>query len=226
MSQTRAITEMNVRYLIDDLDPEDYAISSVRMHQYLQGQMHLLASRMVLPMEAVTSVAVVAGTYDYTLTGTVGDIRQIQWNATGGELEPMLFEELNAEFKQDTAVVYSSGTPRAYAPFETSAQASKIRVAPTPAATGTLKVYYGIIPAALTADSSVIPFSAPMLRILERLVASECVSVMSPEDRKRRMLGTEVVAFWARMVEHGISDENFRMRTQGSTQRRIQEVEA
>ena len=226
MSQTRLVTEQNVRYLIDDLDPDDYAISSVRMHQYLQGQMQLLGGRMILPMEAVTSVAVVAGTYDYTLTGTVGDVRQVLWNANGLVLEPLSFDELNETFRQDTALNYTATVPMCWALYETSAQASKLRIAPTPAASGTLKVYYGVIPASLTADSSTIPFSAPMLRILERMVASECVTVMSPEDRKRRMIGTGVVAMWQRATEMGIANENFRMRTQGALQSRIAEVEA
>jgi hypothetical protein len=224
MSQTRAVTAYNVRVMIDDSDMDDFAINSLRMNQFIQGQMHLLAGRMVLPMEAVTSVAVTAGTYDYTLSGTVADVRKVLWNATGAELEPMTFDDIASVYLQDTAIT-TSGTPEAYALYETSAQASKLRLAPTPSADGTLKLHYGIIPTALTTDISTIPFSAPMLRILEMMVASECISIMSPDDRKRRMVSTDIVKMWGQMIQQGLQDENMRMRGMGSLQRRIHEVE-
>lgn len=225
MSQTRAVTEMNIRYLLDDLDPDDYAISSVRMHQYLQGQMHMLAARMVLPMEAVTSVSVTAGTYDYTLSGTVGDVRKVLWDATGQELVRLSFDDICSGYLQDSTASVTRGIPIAYALYETSAQASKMRVAPTPVSSGTLKLYYGIVPAALTADSSTIPFSAPMLRVLERLTAAECASVMSPADRQRRMLGDGAAALWRQQAEQALANENFRMRTMGALQEKIAEVD-
>lgn len=226
MSATRSATELEVRRLIDDLDPDDFAISSIRMHSMVQGQMHLLAPRTVLPMEAVTDVALLASIYDYTLTGIVGDIRQAILNSTGLALDPMNLEDLNAQYRQDTAQAAGTGTPRAYALFETSAQASKMRVAPTPSASGTIKLYYGIIPAALSADSSAIPFSAPLLRILERMVASECVAAMSEQDRAKRMIGVEVVPMWRAMADQGLRDENFRLRVLGGgTQQYVVEVE-
>ena len=225
MSATRTATEMNIRLLIDDLDPDSYAISSVRMHQYLQGQMHVMGTRLILPMEAVTSVSVVAGTYDYTITGTVGDVRKVLDNATGRELVPMTFDDICSAYLQDTDESVS-GDPAAYALYETSAQASKMRVGPTPSASGTLKVYYGIIPAALTTDASTIPFSAPLLRALERLTAAECVAVMGAQDRQKRMVSPDVVRLWREMAEQAITNENYRMRTMGALQRRIAEVEA
>lgn len=223
MSQTRSVTSYNIRLLIDDLDPDDYAISSVRMNQYIQGQMHLLGNRMVLPMEAVTSVAVTGGTYDYTLTGTAGDVRQVFWNSTGQELDRLSFEDIVSQFLQDTSVS-STGTPAYYSLYETSAQASKLRLAPTPAASGTLKIYYGIIPAALTTDASTIPFSAPMLRVLEKMVARECLGIMGPDDLKRRMISKDVIPLWTQQIEQGISYENFRMAAMGSLKGYIQEV--
>jgi len=224
MSATRTATEMNVRYLIDDLDPDDYAISSVRMHQYLQGQMQVMSTRLILPMEAVTSVAVTGGTYDYTLTGIVGDVRKVLWSETGRELARMTFDDICSAYLQDTDEAVS-GEPCAYALYETSAQASKLRLGPTPDASGTLKLYYGIIPAALTTDASVIPFSAPLLRALERLTAAECVAVMSGQDKQRRMVGPESVRLWREMAEQAIVNENYRMRSMGALQSRIVEVE-
>lgn len=226
MSATRSVTEANIRLLIDDSNPDDYAISSVRLHQVVQGEMQLIGSRMALPMEAVTSVSLVAGTYDYTLTGIVADVRQVMLDSNGRALDPLTLEEMNRNYYQDTTPGTGRGTPRYYALYETSAQLSRMRVAPTPNASDTLKLYHGLIPAALSADSSTIPFSAPLLRVLERSAAAECVAMMSPEDRAKRMIGIESLTLWREMAEQGFRDENWRLRILGSgTQDRVIEVE-
>lgn len=228
MSATRSATEDIIRLLIDDHDRDDYAISSIRMAEIIQGQMQLLGAQTHLPMEAVTSVALLAGTYDYTLTGVVGDVRQVIDNATGMELTPVTLDELVSTYRQDTAVPQgSSNPPLYYAVLETSAQLSRIRVAPTPGASGTLKVYYGIVPASLSADASTIPFSAPLLRVLERSCAMECVASMSREDRAQRMISADVLSIWQNSVSEGLRAENLRLRVVGSgTQANVIETDA
>jgi hypothetical protein len=226
VSATRIVTERNIRLLIDDNNPQQFSISSVRMAQLIQGQMQLIGQRVFLPMESVFSVTLVASTYDYTLTGVVGDIRQIIDNATGLELDQQTLDYMVQIYRQDSATSTSTGTPRDYALLETSAQLSRIRVGPTPSASGTLKVYYGIIPTSLTADSSTIPFSAPLLRGLERAVAAECVAIMSDVDRQTRMISKDSVALWQQMSEEAIRQENGRMRLMGSgTQADVMELD-
>lgn len=117
--------------------------------------------------------------------------------------------------------------PLYYALYETSAQATVMRVAPTPVVAGTLKVYHSLLPTALVSDTSTIPFSDGLLRALERLVAAECAIAMGPEQRKKRMIGPETIARWRMLAERGLRDENFRLRVMGSgTQERIVEVDA
>jgi hypothetical protein len=225
-SNSRAGLEQNIRYLIDDLNPDQYAISSVRLHAFINAAMHLIANRTVLEKEAVTIVATVAGTYDYTLTGIIADVRQVFLDTYGLELERMELEQLNSVYRQDSATPLLRGLPRFYALYETSAQANRIRLAPTPNLTaGSLKVHYSILPSSLTADTSTVPFPLGLLRVLERMVAAEAVLVMSAEDRKARMLGLEQVREWQAMAERGIRDENFRLRvTNSGTQDRILET--
>lgn len=121
MSATRAATERNIRLLMDDLNPDDYAVSSARLHHAVESQMNLLATRTVLPMEAVTDVALVAGIYDYTLNAIsgwgydwgsdwggsprpiIGDVRQVLLNADGRTLKQLSLDEINRAYYQDTS---------------------------------------------------------------------------------------------------------------------------
>lgn len=225
MSATRAITELRIRRLLDDLDPDAYAISSVRMHDLLDIEMQLLASRAVLSMEATVTITLVAGTYDYTISGILSNLRQAVLNSNGFPLTPLPLEELNATYFQGTAQAVGRSTPRYYALFETSAQASKMRVAPTPVAADTINLFYSVVPTALS-DTTNIPFSAPLVRVLELSCATSALSMMSPEDRQQRMLGPEAAGRWAQMAEQGLRDENWRQRVaSGALQHSIVEME-
>jgi hypothetical protein len=221
---SRAGMESNIRLLIDDNDKDSYSISGPTMIQLMNTALHMLANRVMMEDEALLTVQLVAGTYDYTLTGIAGPVRNVFLSPYGLELERMEWDEITVLYRQDTAAPAGSGVPSEYALVETSAQASKIRVAPTPSSLGAvaMKVRYSIIPAALTAETSTVPFSQSMLRAFERQVASMCVALMSPEDRKRRMLGVEQVKGWQEMVESTVREENWRMRL-GSTQDAIME---
>ena len=227
-ADSRTALELNIRYLIDDLDKSNYAISSVRMVQMMNGAMQSIAGRTVIPFEDVYDIDLVAGTYDYSLSGIEGAIHNVWLAITGMDLERMTFDDMVAEFKQDTSNAYPQGRPRYYSLHETSGQLLKIRVAPTPntlASFDTLKVRHSLIPNALTVEASAVPFSDTLLRAFERQVAAECVLAMSPDDRKKRMIGMEQVRDWLEMVEMGIREENFRQRVaSGATQDRIMEV--
>lgn len=229
MSATRSATEANIRLLIDDNNPDQYAISSVRMHQFVQGEMQLIAARTFLPMESVLSVPLVAGTFDYTLTGIVGDVRQVVRHTDGIPLQRQTLDYMVGMWRQDSAAqVGTSPQPLDYAILETSAQLVRIRLGPTPSSSAvSVDVYYGVMSASLTADSSTIPFSAPLLRALERACASECVAVMSRADRDARMIDVASVGLWRELSEQGIREENLRLRVTGSgTQPNVIETDA
>lgn len=224
--KSRSAIERNIRSLIDDLDPERYAIKTTRMRQMIEAQMELIASRTFLPQESVTSVALLAGTYDYTLTGVVGDIRQLVDDATGVPLIEVPMEEMVVTYRQDSSQPAPRGKPLAFAVAERSDQAVRIRVGPTPISTGTLDLYYGVIPSGLTSDISLIPFSEPLLRALERAVASQCVVAMSESDASRNMISADIVPVWRQMVDDAIREENMRLRITGSgTQANVIETE-
>lgn len=222
MSQTTAVTHQNIRRLIDDLNPEQYAISSYRMGTIVSSQVQNLASRTFQPRVAPPeTVALVAGTFDYTLTLANNFVHQLMLDSNGWELEKLSFEELNAYYRQDTNSPVGRSTPCHYAPFETNAQVHRIRVAPTPASSDTLNVYRNVLPAATAGESTDVPFSNVMLRTLEKACAIQCIGVMNPDDRERRKISPEVMNLWREDVENGVRSENWRQRTLGHTQTHI-----
>jgi hypothetical protein len=215
-SRGRIVIENNIRLLTNDVDPSAYAISDSNLHGMVSAGMQHMAARTFLPQEEVLTLTMVPGTYDYTLTGISGDIRRIIRNSDGVELGQMTMEQLNARYRQGSSNPAEADAPTDFAPFETSAQVSRIRVGPTPVVSDSLDVYYGVIPSALTDDASLIPFSEPLLRALERAVAARCVSAMSETDRKRRMISDAAIAQWLTMSDQAVREENLRMRIMGS----------
>jgi hypothetical protein len=216
MSQIALTTHHNIRLLIDDLDRDTYAINPHRLSLIIRRKVQLLTARTFQPLVTPTTIALVAGTFDYTVTGTPNSIRQLILNSDGTPLERLPLPELNAIYKQDTLGAAGRGTPRHFAMYELNTQVNKIRVGPTPSAADTLDIYYDIYPASNVGNpdtaSSDVPFGDIMLAALEKSVAAECVLAMDDADRKRRKLSREYAGALAAEAEALIAAENWRQR--------------
>jgi len=225
MSQTAAETALNVRRMIDDLDKDDYAISSLRMANIISGAVQALAARTHQPINASppTTIVLSNGVFDYTISLANIAIRQILLASNGRDLVRIPLEELNARYRQDTSVpAASTSFPTHYALYETNTQLTRIRVGPTPdASAGTLLVYRDVLPASTSGDTSSIPFGNLMCQAVEASAAAECVLSMVPEERAKRMISQDVVQLWLKGVDDAVKAENVRQRMMGRSQTHV-----
>lgn len=235
MSQTALVTAMNIRILIDDVGADQRAINTLRLYALIQSRAQSLSARAFQhTVTTPTTINLVAGTYDYTVTGTPKSIRQVILNSTGGELLRLPFEEMVRRFKQDSAVAAGRGTPVYFSEYENTQTASgaygtaptrKIRFGPTPIATDAADVYYTIMPAPSVgntlAGSSEIPFSPLLLKALEKAVAAECVAMMDDADLARRKLHRGMAQAWRAESDQIVREENWRQRLVNGTQSHV-----
>lgn len=233
MSQTGIVTHYNIRTMIDDLSRESYAISTPRMNLIVKREVQLLAARSILPIVSPTSIALTAGTYDYTITGTPQTIRQLILNSDGTELDRISLEEMNNLYKQDTNVAAGRATPRVYALYEINTQVCKVRLGPTPVANDSLDIYYEIAPAAaetalidgtsagVYGSANDVPFPPLLLGALERMCAAHCVSVMDEADRARRKINPQAIGLWRDEADDMVRQSNWRARFNGRSQSHV-----
>jgi hypothetical protein len=224
MSQSVTQTHYNVRLLIDDVDADQYAISIPKMSVIIAKAVQLIAVRSYQSLSAApTSLALVAGTTDYSLAASPTAIRQVILNSDGVPLDRIPLEQLNEMFRQDTAVSAGRGIPRYYAVYDVNNPASgadttcKIRVGPTPSAADSLKIYYDLIPTRNTGNyienaAAVIPFSPPLVSAVESTAAAECVASMDDDDIKRRKISRGYAQVLLQNAERMILESNFRQR--------------
>jgi hypothetical protein len=213
MSQTVSITHYNIRTMVDDLDPEARAISTPRLAQLVDRKVRSLVGRVLQPLNTPTTIALVAGTFDYNLSTIPSSVRQLILNSNGLPLDRLSLPELNTIYAQDTAVAVARGTPRHYALFEIEGNVVRVRIGPTPVATDTVDVYYDYFPAFSPTDmSATIGLNEQMMNILEKSCAAECIVMMDDADLARRKLNRQMAALWSAEVERMIGDENWRHR--------------
>lgn len=226
MSQTVSVTHFNIRVLIDDLDPEARAISTIRMTHLVDRKVRWITSRTFQPLATTTTISLVAGTFDYNLSRIPTSVRQLILNSDGVPLERLSLPELNATYRQDTAVPLGNGTPRHYALYELDGEIVRVRIGPTPAVADTVDVYYDAYPTFDADDmTTTIALNKSMLMALEKACAAECLLMMTKKDLARRKVNPAVAQAWMAEVEQAIADENWRHRMYES-QERVDEVNA
>ena len=220
MAQTRAVVRGRIQELLGDVNPSERVFGTFRYNEIIGRNVPMLAVRCMMPRETVVSLALTATTYDYTIAASTDatGVSQVFLNSTGDELGFVPFEQFNAYYRQDTAEPRDSGTPREYTLSENTSNVTRIRIGPTPDASDTAKIHIERIPAALTADSSSIPFAEDLMRGLESLCAAEVVLVMSPEQRARLGLSPDSVSKWLGDADRVVHDYNVRQRRLGSNQ--------
>ena len=223
MSATRATVRGRIQEILGDVNPSERVVNQFRLDETIGRNMHLIAGRAMMPRDSVTSVALVASTYDYSLSAslTYQMVEQVLLDSTGREIAFVPFAQFNAYYRQDTAQPIGTGTPQEYTLYETTTNILKIRFGPTPSASDTAKVHAAAVPALLTADSSVIPFAHTLIRGLESACAAEIVLALSDEALGRLGLSRGVARKWSADAEGAIHDYNVRQRRMGAQQNHI-----
>lgn len=224
MSATLAATRRRVQNLIGDRNPDRRSVNSIRLDEIIEKNVHLIAGRIILPREPVTTgVTLVAGTYDYSLTGEIALVSRVVDNTRGDELIFLDFDELNRRFEQDTSDPVESGTTGFWTTWEDSSQVTRLRIAPTPSAAGTLRVYHAVEPAALNVntETTAIPFPRMLLRGLEAMCAAEAASLLSEDELAILKLSPGVVGIWNSQANQAIRDHNQRQLGKGRRQEGI-----
>jgi hypothetical protein len=177
-----------------------------------------------LPSEAITSVSLVSGTYQYTLSSeSAKSVSLVLLNSTGGELAPVPWEEFNAYYKQDTASPRANGTPREYTTRESSANTTLIRFGPTPNATDSAKVHVSLLAATASGvptagDVEDIFLPNDLIRGLEARCCAEVALMLAPENRAALGISADVATKWLDEAKQVIHDYNVRQGRLGSRQ--------
>lgn len=246
MSQAYVDIRDRIRRLIHDVDPNRPAIGTLSMNAMIEGKSIEYAGRSFRHDESVQTVTLVAGTYDYTLTGEIFGVQEVLRNSDGYSLTRRTMEYMNEHYRQDTSNPVSRATPTDYGIFElqgttdASAQRVRIRVGPTPptGTTETLKVYSQIIPSLQVSydyygDDNTSVGSADnifgvksdnfIVEAVVHAVAADCVLLLNEEERKRLGISTQIVPVWQKSAENALKAHNWRMRL-NSAQSHVEQV--
>lgn len=228
MSITRAAVRARLQELLGDMNPDARVVGQFRYNEVISRNMNMLASRSIRPRETELTVAVVAGTYDYTLdvTKTIATVSSVYDYTNWWELEFLEFEAFNRAFRENTVNPPISGRLSHYTLWETAGQLGTLRVGPMPNAATSLRVHYGILPAALASESTAIPFTLELQRALESFSAAELISTLGDERLQKLGLSRSVVGLWQAQGQQALRDHNKRQGSMGRVNRGVLRVEA
>lgn len=222
MASDRETVRGRIKELLGDSNPSEPIFGEFRYNDIINRNVYLIAGRATMPRTSVTSVSLVASTYEYTVASTVAQsVGQVFLNSNGDELNPVPWEQFNAYYKQDTAVPRASGTPREYTMREDTSNTLRFRFGPTPNATDTAKVHLSILPATLASDTTAIPFANDLVRALELTCAAEVVLVMDKARRQAAGLSPDVASKWLAASDAMVRDYNIRQAKLGTRQDHI-----
>lgn len=210
MADTLANVRRRVRLLSDDMDPNHYAMDSDRLNTVIESRMHLMAQECGMGATWVTgAVTLTAGDFTYTLPTTVEyqRVMAVRLNSQTWLMERITHTELLA--LQDGAGD-AQGDPTHYAFYEDTSQQVNIWVYPTPNASDTLDIQRAAVPSALSTDATNIPFSAPLLRALEKSAAMDAILLMDADEQARRKVTLQQAPKWEREVLRAMKLEKVR----------------
>jgi len=224
MGADRNTVAINARSWVDDSDANQYAISNPRINKIIESEMQETASRLDYgPSWDNGAVTYVSGTKDYEIpnsnnTKEYQRILYIKRQSDGNEITKVTQDEMERLRSGNST---APGDPYVYTAWETPDTSGnleiKIRVYPTPGPdeSGEKQDHLlALIPAALTSGTAVLPFSAPVLRALEKNIAALMYRMMSQDERERRKISGDVVARWENSYEAAIGFERIRINRQ------------
>jgi hypothetical protein len=226
MGDTRATVRTRIRESVGDMDPMNPVVSMFRYNAVIERNKQLISAQCQLPSEAISTVSLVSGTYQYTLSSeSAKGVTLVLLNSTGDELFLVPWEQFNAYYRQDTADPRANGTPREYTIRESSTNTTLMRFGPTPNATDSAKVHVSLLAAtesvslpSTTADTATIYLPNDLIHGLVSRCCAEVALMLSPEKRAALGLSADVAAKWLDEAKQVIHDYNVRQGRLGSRQ--------
>ena len=187
MSTTLAIARRSVREAVNDLNPANYAIDSVRLARIVSRKAQLLGPRagLGLSWEAAAFTMDIGSLADYPLAGSVQYGQILQMRVTGAPPPYNLYEIDLDEMHQRREWIGTdtgNGEPCAYSLIEGATQIVNVRLDTKPAHAYAVDVLRSTLPATTFTDATVVPFSSLLVEAVVAAAAADCVIGMSDEQ--------------------------------------------
>lgn len=223
MSMTMEVFERRVRSLVNDTRWADPVVPRERLRELATTAMHNFGGRVGYATDDLTSTSIVAGTGSYTLFSAAqySTVHWLKLSSSGEFLCKYTRAQLDAIYGNDT----TRGTPVAWAAWENTSQNIEIAIRPYPIANDTLLVFGSLVPARLTNDASVLPFSEPMLSALVKAVAADVIESATDEQLQQLHTNRAVARLFRSDAEAALADEEVR-RNRLKRTGRIEQVDA
>lgn len=214
MSETLAVAATNVRILLRDRTPANYAVDTPLelFHAIVERAQALSLEAGLGRTVTATAFASVAGSAaDIQITSLYyGGIFAVRDELYGTVLQPMTMADLMALREGTIATSPAQGIPQAYAIYESAAGATLIRFDCVPNAAQNYTVENEALITTSYTAGKVLSFSDNFLRVIEKATALELAQKLPADVLERNRLSPRVTEQWARDVAAGIRAEKQR----------------
>lgn len=211
MSETRAVVREEIRLMLGDTSSSDSSFSNEQINRAIQRHMRLIGNEVLQGQAWVTSaITTVAGTSDYTFPSGVeyAQILTLKLQPYNAVLRPVTLEWIELS-RQGTTL--GQGVPYTYAIWEDTSQTVNLRLWPVPNAVYTIDLERSIIPAALTAETSTLPFSENLITALEYRVAGELLAHADDNVMKQLGIGPMLIQSYQQTADRAMRKERERL---------------
>ena len=200
-----------MRRILGDVGASDPAFNTESINRAVERHMRILGNEVWQgPTWVTAGITMVAGTSDYTFPASVEytQIQDMKLKPIGIPMERRTLEQIE-RYRVGTSTPMSQ--PYLYAMWEDTGQLVNIRVYPWPDQAYTIDYAKSVIPAALTAENSLIPFSENLIIGLQYRVAAELMGIAGDEQMSKLALGPNAAALYAGTAERVIRREKERL---------------
>lgn len=198
MSATVTTILGNIRALLNDQTGSRFIRSDEQLRAMLSSRMQMLNADINMIAKQTTACTLVAGTDEYTLDpSTSTKIHSAVTVIRASDKWPLIKigPQTMFAYKRNSGSS-TQGRPTYYMLYETSAQALKIVLYPTPGQADTLDMWHMDIPGILGANTDSVPFGEYAIRGLEKAVAAE-VLLGSPDETVAAVgLTKDLIPLW------------------------------
>lgn len=224
MSQQLSFVRTDIRYLLNDTDPSDYAVGSLVIDRILVGKAHELAAEIGLAYSWQTAAVTLTADdmSDLTLTSTLEywQVHEARDTTNGYRLTKVSLPEVNRMREGVISTALAAGDPRYFAVWEEAStnandQTHKcyMRLDCVPRVSTTLDLLVQTIPNLDSySDTTMLPFPDSMGPTLVKAVAVQLLARMTDDQREGLKIGASVMDQWAQDVAVGVANEKRRQR--------------
>lgn len=209
MSTTMEVFESRVRALVNDTQQSNPVVVQPRMREMVTAAMHHFGERVGYATDDLTSLAITAGNggpYTLNSSANYSTVHSLRLSSSGEFLCKYTRAQLDAIYGNDA----TPGIPVAWAAWENASQNIEVAVRPYPIANDTLQVFGSLVPARLTTDASVLPFSEPMLSALVKAVAADVIESATDEQLQQLHMNRAVARLFRSDAEAALVAEEIR----------------